>query len=628
MRSLVVRAGLAVGVFALPLGAQITQPGQPASDWAQLTSEVPTVLMPGVDVEALLAEDEVTGPFPLRYGEVLYTDMSISEEGVWEGVPEDDSLVWRLRVHSPGAHSIGLVFSEWEIPAGGQLFLYNDTKGDMLGAYGEHNNNVNGSFGIEPVDGDSVTIEYVHPSWATEMPILTLGEVIHDYKNLRNLLEASGTIGSGPADGGCGLVGINCPEASAFQTAKRSVMRTLSGGSLCSASLINNTSQDATPYMLTANHCGNMTNGQFLFKYEQASCGTSSGPQSSSLSGSVKLAGSGTYDSQLYRLNSSPPTSYDPLWAGWSRQTFTGSPVATIGHGGGGPKNIAIDNNGASLSGTDWQVFWNVGYIIGGNSGGPLFNGQQRVIGPACCVNTFTCGVQTAWYGRFDLFYNAFNLGTWLDSAGTGQLVLDSLDPFASPATISSISPSSVEAFAGGTVTINGAGFLGATSVDVGSATLSTPGGFTIVDDNTITFSAPTPDSLGTVSVDVTKPIGTSNSVNLSYVETSPPKLTVTAVTVTGLNVGWNFGAAPGDAWFLFAKLDNTTVPFSGFDLLLDPIFLGSGNLDSVGVGNEGIVVPPGLTPGAFVYSQAVLLDGGTFAFSGATNVGQTQVLL
>ena len=527
------RTALAIGALITPLSAQISVEGQPASDWAGLVSDVPTAVMPPVDVESLIAEDEDLGPFPLRYGDVLTTDLGITNAGVWEMVPADDSLVWRLRIESPGAYSLGIVFTEYELPAGAEVFLYDDEKSYVLGAYTAHNNNPNGLLGIEPVFTDSVTIEYVQQSWATGTPKLHVGEVIHDYKGLRNLLEASAPGGTSGADGGCGKVGINCPEGAPYQTVKRAVMRTLAGGGLCSASLLNNTNSDATPYMLTANHCGNMSGGTFLFKYEQATCGTSSGPTGSTVSGAVRLAFSSTYDSQLYRLNTTPPSSFDPYWAGWSRASFSGSPATTIGHGDGGPKNIAIDNTGASVAGTQWQVFWHTGYITGGNSGGPLFNGDKRVIGPACCVNTFTCGAQTAWYGRLDLFYNAFNLGQWLDPAGTGTIVLDGLDPFAAPPVITSISPDTVPIFGPGTVTLTGSGFLGTSSVKVGSTSLTAPIGFVIVDDNTITFSPPGTSSLGTVQVEVVKTSGSSSPVNLTYIETDPPKMTATGFGVS-----------------------------------------------------------------------------------------------
>ena len=100
-------------------------------------------------------------------------------------------------------------------------------------------------------------------------------------------------------------------------------------------------------------------------------------------------------------------------WLGWNRSNSNqGGECVTIGHGGGGPKNMAIDASGAVTSGfNDWLVDWTDGYIIGGNSGGPLLDSSGRALGPACCVNEFVCGIQVAWYGRFGRFWSQENLG-------------------------------------------------------------------------------------------------------------------------------------------------------------------------------------------------------------------------
>ena len=291
-----------------------------------------------------------------------------------------------------------------------------------------------------------------------------------------------------------------------------------------------------------------------------------------------------------------------------------------------GPKNIAIDNTGASTNSTQWQVTWHTSYIIGGNSGGPLFNGAKRVIGPACCVNTFTCGSQTAWYGRFDRFWQTQNLSQWLDPAGTGQTNLDGFDPFAAPPILIGVTPNSVAAFGGGTVTLSGTGFLGSTEVHVGGTTLTAPLGFSIVDDNTITFGAGAPSSLGTVPVTVVKPAGTSNAMNLTYVATDPPALSATGLTLPGFTSSFSFGAQPNDLWFLFVAInDPTTVPFQGSNVLLNSIFITNGTLSAVGTDSAVVPVPANLS-GATIYSQIALLDDGTFAFVGATNVATTTV--
>ena len=566
----VAAAGVAL---TAPLAAQLSEPGRPASSWAELTGTVPTEVLPVPDVAALLAEDEATGPFPLRYGEILTTSLGVTSDGIWEEA--EGLLVWRQRIEAPGAFTLGIVFSEYEVPAGGQVFLYNDDMSEVLGAYTASNNNVNGLLGIQPFTGDSVTVEYVQPASVSEVPRLRVGEVIYDYKNVNEIILSSGSGSAGPPDGGCGLVGINCPEGAPYQTVKRSVMRTLAGGSLCSASLLNNTSEDGTPYMLTANHCGFMASGQFMFEYEQASCGTSFGPTGSTISGAQQLAASSTYDSQLYRLNTTPPASFDPYWAGWDRINGTTSPAATIGHGGGGPKNIAIDNSGASSSGNDWQVFWHTGYIIGGNSGGPLFNGFQRVIGPACCVNTFTCGTQTAWFGKFGSFWNSGNLAQWLDPIGSGAQSLDGTDEpggGGGSLSITGITPSSVDSLNVGSdqiVTISGTGFQPSTTVEVDGVPLfGIPSPYTYVNSTTITMDPP--DGKLGLSI-VTVKNGSQSAVGLlTFVANDPPALQagsgdepVTVFSAGGLPL--KCASYPNDLFVILGSTSNLPTSVPGF---------------------------------------------------------------
>lgn len=437
MFPLALSAGALLCLWVQPAHAQIRHPGTPASDTWRLPAAVPTVTMPPVDVERYKAEDEARNHWPLRYGAVIPTSLGLDNAGRWDDIPQAGLRVWRLRIESPGAFTIGVVFDLYRLPVGAQVFLYNDDKSHVLGAYTHENNKANYALAVEPVAGSAVTIELVTPTNASPPPLLDVGQVVHDYRNVHALIDQMVGGAQPQAKVDC-TIDINCPEGANYQDVKRSVVRTLAGGVLCSGAILNNTAQDQTPYMLTANHCGSMTNGVFLFNYERSGCGTGSAPQTDTVSGATKLASvnsgnpcfSSAVDSQLYRLSTNIPSSYNPYFAGWNRSNNAGgAPAATIGHGGGGPKNIAIDSTGASSCTNWWQATWTSGNIIGGNSGGPLFDGNKRVLGPACCVNNFNCTGQTAWFGKLSVFWNNANLGQWLDPLNTGVTVLDGFDP-------------------------------------------------------------------------------------------------------------------------------------------------------------------------------------------------------
>ena len=92
-----------------------------------------------------------------------------------------------------------------------------------------------------------------------------------------------------------------------------------SGGSrLCTGSLINNATQDLSPYFLTANHClGGNNSWIFMFNYESPQCSNQNGPTNMTVSGSSLLANSSTSDVALLLLNETPPQDYNVHYAGW-----------------------------------------------------------------------------------------------------------------------------------------------------------------------------------------------------------------------------------------------------------------------------------------------------------------------
>ena len=76
--------------------------------------------MPRVDASALLTEDagrESAGiPVPMRYGKVQSAAFSPDRNGTWEELA-DGSRLWRLRIASPGALSLSLGLSRFDLPA-------------------------------------------------------------------------------------------------------------------------------------------------------------------------------------------------------------------------------------------------------------------------------------------------------------------------------------------------------------------------------------------------------------------------------------------------------------------------------------------------------------------------------
>ncbi len=408
-----------------PASAQLASPGRPTASGA-LLPDVPQVVLPGPDVPALMAEDEARGNWPYRYGAVIATSLDCQSSGLWEGLP-DGTLVWRLAIASPGARSLGLVFERFDLPQQGRLFVYDRARTRVIGAFTEQNELPNGMLALQPFPGDELVIEYAEdPGPGAPHPELRLGEVVHDYRGILERLGSGDTLALG---GNC-LIDVNCPVGAPYRDIQRAAIEVLNFGFNCSAAILNNTARDGTPYFLTANHCGNMTSVIAVFGYENTSCGSGGATQMNTLSGATLLRANSNFDSQLYRLAQTPPQSYEPFYAGWDRRNTQPRPAVNISHPQGLPKKIAIDQQNPMRTGNFWAVDWEVGKLEGGSSGSPLFNGVQRVIGPACCVSDFGCPTQFASFGRFNGFWNAGNLDPWLDPLGLGVTTLNGFDPF------------------------------------------------------------------------------------------------------------------------------------------------------------------------------------------------------
>lgn len=414
--------------FATSASAQVSHGGEPAGMRTLDAASAPLLELPAPDVAFYLAEDEAREHRPLRYGALIEVDLGIAD-GAWTELP-DGSRVWRLRVASPGAHSLALQFDEFDLPQGAAMFVYSDEVEYVFGAYTAQNEHLDGSFVFEPYPAPEFILEIDVPSGAAD-PVIAVSSVIYDYRDIYGLMDGSVTVG-GTKTTGC-LVDVNCPEGNGWDFQKRATVRTLSGGSLCSGALVNNTSVDGTRYVLTANHCGQTANTVFLFGYERPLCRSGTAPTTKTVSGATVLTSNATYDNRLMRINNAIPQNYNPYYAGWTRTTTSATFTFAMGHPSGGPKKISIDANGSASNSQYWIAFWSVGMLEGGSSGGPLFDQAGLVRGPACCVTNFTCGNQTAYFGRFNQFYTANNVAQWLDPIGSGALSLDGYDPNGPP---------------------------------------------------------------------------------------------------------------------------------------------------------------------------------------------------
>lgn len=235
---------------------QIQHVGAPLSNSFRLGANVQTVKMSPVNVKALLLEDEqeaLLKDIPYRFGYPFHTDYGINNSGTWDTL-QDGRIIWRLKIRSDSAFSINLIFDRFFIPLGGSMFVYNENKSMVLGAFTEKNNLPERVFSTTPIKGDRIIIKYDQPSFATALPEIHISVVVHAYKDLFAKIDAS--IAGFESSGSCNI-NVNCPLGDEWVNRARCVAMILLANNtrICTGLLINNTRNDGTPYFLSANHC-------------------------------------------------------------------------------------------------------------------------------------------------------------------------------------------------------------------------------------------------------------------------------------------------------------------------------------------------------------------------------------
>lgn len=455
---------------AISLNAQISEGGLPPSFRfaTGLRSTGQAVEIPvHFSVEDLKSVDawRVSQGAPLTIAKVIDTDLNISQDGAWTTLP-DGQKVWQLPLKAPGAIALLLYYSDFYIPEGGKLYIYNVDKSQVLGAYTTRSHPQNGPFATELIAGDEIILEYV-PAPSGEKPSLRISGVGYGYNHLYVTRETRRT--QREESGPC-MVNINCEEGDDWQLQKKGVCQMVQrigkDTYICSASLVNNTAQDKKPYILSAFHCSQTMDGLteatdqellqwvFYFHKEHTGCDNSSPVrQHKTMIGCTRKAAipieKGS-DGLLLLLNAYIPDDYDVFFNGWDRSNQPSSSGVGIHHPSGDYKKISTygnypaesatwnnsDNNQTGARNAHWNVIFDEtpnGHAVteGGSSGSPLFNKDGLIVGTLSGGNS-TCydpeGLNL--YGKLFYHWNKFSeksnkrMDIWLDPLQTGAIRL------------------------------------------------------------------------------------------------------------------------------------------------------------------------------------------------------------
>ena len=377
--------------------------------------------------------DKKFHPMVLKYGDEFSINFNMVNN--INPVQKNNIFTYLLKIESKGAYGIGLIFDDFYLSENSTLYLYNEDGSMYIGAFTSKNNKKSNIFPTSIVKSDKIIIELNIPEDEIGESRLNIGSLIHDYTDIMGYF--SNLENSVRED--CN-VNVSCPESIGFEDQINGTIRVTMGGGLCSASLINNTLNDRTPYVLFADHClsGSPNSYVFLFNYQSATCNGTTGLQTQSVSGSSLLANadidSGP-DFALLEITSNIPDSYNPYFVGWSNVSSTPQNVLGIHHPGGDIKKITQDATNVNANGYYWEFQYNDGRVIPGSSGSPMFNQNKRQVGIASYIYTNYCDPSpdcycsqqyNHGYGRFDQAWN-MGLSQYLDPINSGVSFIDGI---------------------------------------------------------------------------------------------------------------------------------------------------------------------------------------------------------
>ncbi len=457
---LIIVLGLLSAVF---VNAQVTNEGFPKSWGMQKAKKsIAPILMKSIDFNKIKAEDAINDKkdnVPFRFGHELGVDLGLDNAGVWDELANGDRI-WRTNIVSKGATTLNFIFNEFKIPKGATLYLYNDDKSDVLGAYTDVFNRPDKMLGTWLIEGDNIWIEYYEPVSVKGQGKLNISKVIHGYRSVTDAMVRQKDLGSSD---NCNH-DVDCTIGNDFDALKdqlkRSVALFILGGGVCSGTLINNTSNDRAPYFLSANHCFvNNDTGQtdnpatWAFRFNwispNPSCGTTAsstdGDRSQqTTSGATILARNEKTDMLLVNIDTGLPEEWNLNWAGWDRSGNVPRFVVGIHHPEGDimkvcresdpPTKSVISFNGEPQT-EIWEIAdWDIGVTERGSSGSTIFDPSGRIIGQlagggAACSGLDDNGLPD-FYGRFDVSWDfgttdATRLSNWLDPTNTGDFTAD-----------------------------------------------------------------------------------------------------------------------------------------------------------------------------------------------------------
>ena len=452
-----------LGFFCFTVKAQISTEEIPYS-WVRGSEEIikqsiPVKTLPNLDMEAINQEDLEKEDFigiPVRFGFSHDINFDLSNSGVWQ-TTSDGGRLWNLKIYSPDALSLNLLYDKFWIPDSAKFFIYSEDKTQHIGAFTSENNQGSRDsimgFATSFLFTNSIILEYYEPRGTKESGIISISQAISGYRYVYDLVREENKNRDNDPDLLPCHNDVTCAVGNNYVNERNAVARIIMGGYYCTGALLNTTANDNRPVFLTADHCfsGNSNQWVFYWNYE-APCNTVIAPVfNRTTTGANVLARKADSDFMLLNLIENPAmnSNISVYYLGWDRTTSSATSGVCIHHPRGSQKKISItnktisnhpnqitwlDDNGNIVSTTPANTHWKVDFTNGttevGSSGSPLLSQNKRVIGQLHGGSSGCPPNAIKYYGRFDLSWtgggtSSTRLRDWLDPDNTNVTSLN-----------------------------------------------------------------------------------------------------------------------------------------------------------------------------------------------------------
>ena len=274
-----------LSVAAMLVSVSVYSQNQPVSFKSpELLSEIDNVIVAAPDMTQIMNEDamdEKNGEM-YKVARIIDVNLNMNNCGTTD-ILDDGTKVWRVRIASDEAKALKVMCEEFFIPQGAVLFLYNENRSQLVRVDSNSNPMFGTYYSPKMIQGSALYMEYVQPVSVVGNPVIKIDALSYFYRGVGAFVgyyEQKRDTGFGESYD-C-EVNVNCPMGNNWQDQKKGVAEiyVIAGFSagFCSGTLVNNTSNDGTPYFLTADHCGGVDAAnsfgrwEFYFNFESPNC--------------------------------------------------------------------------------------------------------------------------------------------------------------------------------------------------------------------------------------------------------------------------------------------------------------------------------------------------------------------